>query len=91
MSFFDSLRNLFSGSNTSQEPPASEEYNGYLIVAEPAEEQGQYRINGTISKGEQSQPFIRADILPSKPACEQETFRKARIMIDQNGDRLFGA
>ena len=93
MSLFSSIKSIFSAGERAPEEPElmpSEEYNGYTITPAPVEEGGAFRINGIISKGEQSHLFIRADILPSAESCAQEMVRKAKQMIDQQGDGLFG-
>lgn len=90
MGLFDSLKAMFSGASTPPEPARyTEQYEDYEIIAEPAAEGGQYRINGLIRFQEKEHTFIRADLLPSEELCAQETFRKAKLMIDQQGERLF--
>ncbi len=91
MSIIDSLKSFFSTDNSQKPETASytEEHDGFTITATPVSESGQYRINGTIVMGEQQHIFIRADLLPSAESCAQETFRKARLMIDQQGQRIF--
>ena len=92
MSLFSSLKSIFSGGEAKpKEPEAmpSVEYNGFTITPAPVQEDTGFRINGTITKGEQSHTFIRADTLPSADSCAQEMIRKAKQMIDQQGDRIF--
>lgn len=92
MGLLTSLLSMFTAKDdavASSAPFSQEEYKGYLLVATPAEENSQFRINGLISKDGREHPFIRADVLPSKELCAQETFRKAKLMIDQQGDNLF--
>jgi hypothetical protein len=92
MGLLTSLLSMFSAKDndtTSSEPFSQEEYKGYMLTATPAQESSQYRINGLISKEGREHLFIRADILPSQELCAQETFRKAKLMIDQQGDSLF--
>ncbi len=88
MSLLHKLKSLFAVEEV-QQPALKENYQDFEIIADPVETDGQYRINGLIKKGEHEHIFIRADLLPSREACEQETLRKARVMIDQQGDRLF--
>ncbi|WP_432473098.1 HlyU family transcriptional regulator [Amphritea sp. HPY] len=93
MSLFSSIKSMFSGGETAPKEPESlpaVEYNGFTITPAPVQEAAGFRINGAISKGELSHAFIRADTLPSAQMCADEMVRKAKQMIDQQGDRLFG-
>lgn len=92
MSLFSSIKSIFSAGETTPKEPevlASVEYNGFIITPAPVSEGAGFRINGTITKGEQSHAFIRADTLPSAEMCGEEMVRKAKQMIDQQGDRIF--
>ena len=92
MGLLTSFLGMFSAKDnatTSSEPFSQLEYKGYTLTATPVKESAQYRINGLISKDGREHLFIRADILPSQELCAQETFRKAKLMIDQQGDGLF--
>lgn len=93
MSLFSSIKSIFasaeSGSKTPESMP-SEEYQGFTITPAPIREDGGYRVHGMITKGEQSHRYIRADMLPSSDSCAQEMVRKAKQMIDQQGDNIFG-
>lgn len=91
MGLLSSLKSMFSSestASTAKEYPV-EEYQGFFITPAPQQEGGQYRVNGTIRKGEQVHQFVRADMLPSEEACAEEMLRKAKQMIDQQGDRIF--
>ncbi|GGK69639.1 HlyU family transcriptional regulator [Amphritea balenae] len=92
MSFLSSIKSIFSAAEPESKEPqamASVEYNGFTITPAPASEGSGFRINGTITKGELSHTFIRADTLPSTQMCADEMVRKAKQMIDQQGDRIF--
>jgi hypothetical protein len=92
MSLFKSIISLLSSSKkvASKEAPLyQQEYKGFLLLATPAAEASQYRINGLISKEGKEHMFMRADVLPNQELCAQETFRKARLMIDQQGESIF--
>ncbi|OAN11510.1 transcriptional regulator [Photobacterium jeanii] len=69
------------------------EYNGYLIYPEPIAEGGQFRIAGRICKTidgeERTHTFIRSDLLGAKQDAETFMLDKAKMFIDQNGDRMF--
>ena len=92
----DSIRNLFGGRSASSPPQAANEPDSYkdcLIYAEPMPEGGQWRLAGRIVKGEgeaaREHKFIRADIFSSRDDVEAATYRKARQIIDEQGDGLF--
>mgnify|MGYP000465537403 CR=1 FL=1 len=92
MGLLSSIKSIFSGGESKpQEPEAmpSVEYDGFTITPAPVQEDTGFRINGTITKGEQTHVFIRADTLPSAEFCAEEMVRKAKQMIDQQGDNIF--
>lgn len=93
MSFFKTIQNLFSSgtseTSSSQAKSPTEEYCGFSITPDPVEEAGGFRVNGTIVKGDKTHQFIRADVLPTAETCAAEMVRKAKQMIDQQGDRFF--
>lgn len=92
MSFFSTLKSIFSPAGKSSAEPVelpSVEYQGFTITPAPVKEEGGYRVNGMITKGALSHRFIRADMLPSSEGCATEMLRKAKQMIDQQGDGLF--
>ena len=88
MGLIDNIKGMFSASTPKAESYPEEDYKGYTIQATPLEEGGQYRVSGIVSKGEKSQPFIRADVLGSSEECAKETVRKAKLTIDQIGDEI---
>ncbi|SEL46560.1 HlyU family transcriptional regulator [Halomonas daqiaonensis] len=75
------------------------EYKGYLIISEPADQGGQYRVSGWIRKplpaadGEDGEMlehrFERSDMLPGREACDALMVSKAQRYIDQVGDEMF--
>ncbi|NBN63285.1 transcriptional regulator [Microvirga tunisiensis] len=89
------LGSLFKGSGPKapEGPAAQEDYKGFLILAEPRQAGGQWQIAGRILKevdGEaREHVFIRADQLPSRDEAADFMLRKARSMIDQQGDGIF--
>lgn len=96
MSLLSAFKSLFTSlSRQGEKVPAapqeqaSDVYGDYCITPASVREEHGYRINGTITKGEQVHRFIRADTLPTAEACAQEMIRKAKQMIDQQGDRIF--
>lgn len=92
MGLIDYLKSLFVAAGSADPVPPVEStvnYKGFEIRAEPMAEGGEFRIQGWISQGDQVHHFIRADLLPSHETCVAETLRKARVLIDQQGSKLF--
>jgi hypothetical protein len=91
------LKKLFGGGGTHapKAAPAAEpvDYKGYSIVAAPMSESGQFRVAGSITKtinGEEKlHKFIRADVFTDRDEAIAATIRKAHVIIDQSGDRIF--
>lgn len=92
MSFFKKL--FGGGAPKAEEPALTSEHECFTIHATPYQEQGQWQMCGVIEKeigGEvKSHRFIRADRFPAKEDAIQMTFLKARQIIDQSGERIFG-
>lgn len=68
------------------------EYKGFRIAASPKSEGSQYRVAGVIEKdGDpiQRHSFVRADLIPSQEEAVNFSIKKAELMIDQLGDRVF--
>ncbi len=95
MSFW---KKLFGGGGGGSAEPAGPaqtvEYNGFTIEARPYSEAGQFQVCGVISKGEgetrREHKFIRADRFPTMDEASEFSVTKARQIIDQQGDRIFG-
>ncbi|MEQ8307465.1 MAG: HlyU family transcriptional regulator [Hoeflea sp.] len=92
----DSIRGLFGGNGSSARPePANEPetYKDCRIYAEPMPEGSQWRLAGRIVKGEgpdaKEHRLVRADMFSSREEVVAATFRKARQVIDEQGDALF--
>lgn len=85
------LKKLFGGKTTRAEP---ETHNGYLIFPEPVKDAAGFRIAARIEKefdGEvKTHMMIRADTYASPETATEASLSKARQVIDQMGDRLFG-
>jgi hypothetical protein len=91
------LKRLFGGGSAApkeEAPAAAEEHAGFIIRATPYQEGGQWQMCGVIEKeigGElKSHRFVRADRFPGKEEAAQFTLAKARQIIDQTGDKVFG-
>ena len=85
------LKKLFGGGAAPEATP--EKYEGFAITAEPQKESGGYRIGARIEKemgGEmKSHSLIRADTFQSLDEAVAASVRKAKQVIDEQGDRLF--
>jgi hypothetical protein len=94
MSFWKSL---FGGGSSENDGKACEpvEYNGFTIRAAPYKSEGQYQTAGTITKeiggALKEHKFIRADRHASYDDAVEFSLGKARQIVDQQGDRMFGA
>ncbi len=91
------LKRLFGGGSAApapDAPAASEEHAGFTIRATPYQEGGQWQMCGVIEKeiGGQlkSHRFVRADRFGGREEAAQFTLVKARQIIDQMGDKVFG-
>ena len=87
------LKNLFGGGETSAPEAASEEYEGFKITPTPVREGSQWRISARIEKevdGEvKTHMLVRADTVGDQETAEAFSVRKAKQMIDEQGERLF--
>lgn len=93
MSFW---KKLFGGGGADAVEPAGDpvEHKGFSIRATPFTEGGQFQTCGVISKeidGEvKEHRFVRADRFASRDDAVDVTLRKARQIIDEQGERIFG-
>ncbi|WP_371154745.1 HlyU family transcriptional regulator [Jannaschia sp. 2305UL9-9] len=83
------LSRLFGG-KTPPPAPVAEEYKGFTITPRPIQAGGEYRVGATIEKDGRLHEMIRADTLRDQDACAEASVLKAKQVIDQQGDRLFG-
>jgi hypothetical protein len=91
------LSRLFGGAkdDAGEAAPAEPEtYKGFTIVPAPMPNGGQFNTAGTITKeidGEMKEhKFIRADTHAGRDEAVRHSLTKARQIIDEQGDRLFG-
>ena len=90
------LSRLGTGAGTGdREPPApAVEYKGYRIRPTPYATNGLYQTAGVIEKdfpdGAKEHRFIRAETHPSQDDANEFAITKAKQIIDQQGDRVFG-
>lgn len=81
---------LFGGGKT-PEPAVSETYNGFAITPIPQKESGGWRLSARIEKDGREHMLIRSDVLQSKEQADDASVAKAKQMIDEQGERLFGS
>jgi hypothetical protein len=90
------LSRLFGGKGGGAAAPGPEpiEHKGFQITPEPIREGKTYRISARITKeidGEvKEHHLIRADTLEGADAAADASVAKAKQMIDQMGDNVFG-
>ena len=96
MSIFSALKGLFGGGDSEGKASTQTliddlaiDYNGYRIVPAPIQTGNNYRVGAIITKDEQEHRLIRADEMPSQTDCIEISLRKAKQMIDQQGDGIF--
>ncbi len=88
------LKSIFSkGDGKKPEPEEAIEYAGFKIQPTPKNVSNGWTTEAMITKGEgdsiRSHHFIRADVTGSKEGAKELTIAKAKIMIDQVGDKVF--
>lgn len=91
------LKKMFGGGKINSESADTkgeiEDYQGYKITAQPISEGGSYRVGALIEKdvdGETKQHMlIRADTVQGLEAAQEASVRKAKQVIDEQGDRIF--
>ncbi len=88
------LKKLFGGGRDSQPAAEPVTYEGFRIYPEPIREGTQHRIAARIEKevgGElRTHQLIRADTLGDRDAAVTASVDKAKMLIDEQGERLFG-
>jgi len=94
MSFF---KKLFGGGSTAAPAPVeaeAEEYKGFTIRPAPYQADGQYQTAGVILKTVdgvlKEHRFVRADRFAGREEAEAFARIKGRLIVDEQGDRLFG-
>ncbi len=93
MSFFSKL---FGGGKPAEPKTpktiAEADHNGFHIATAPMDEGGQFRVSALITKevdGEmKSHRLIRADVCSSAQEASDMAMRKAKQIIDEQGERI---
>jgi hypothetical protein len=91
------LKKLFGGGGERSAPVAKAadpvDYKGFTLIAAPVQDGAQFRVAGRIEKlvgGEmKSHRFIRADLFTDRDEAIAATLRKAQLIVDQSGERIF--
>ena len=77
-----------------EKPAAEAEHKGFRIRATPYAVAGGWQTAGVIEQaseaGVREHRFVRADTHPSQEAAASFTIAKARQIIDEQGERVFG-
>lgn len=80
---------LFGGGKT-PEAASPETYKGFDITAVPQKESNGWRIAARIEKDGREYMLVRADVIQAKDEADAASIAKAKKVIDEQGDRLFG-
>ena len=88
------LSRLFGGSSGSKAEVQPETFQDFKIFAEPEKSGGGFRIAARIEKeidGEvKSHRMIRADTCNSADEARELSLAKAKMLIEQQGETIFG-
>ena len=88
------LKRLFGSGSTQAAAVEPETYKDMHIYAEPAVEGKTYRLAARITQDKDGETreyyLIRADTFQDKGQAAEASVAKARQMIDEQGERLFG-
>lgn len=90
------LKNLFGGGTAKETPPPpGEDYKGFVIRATPMPVGGEFQLAGQIEKevgGElKVHKFVRADRMSSRDDAVSFALAKARLIVDEQGDKMFAS
>jgi len=95
--FMNIVRSLFGSKESGTESVAAEatEHEGYLIRPAPRRQGSGWLTAGTIAKqfpdGPKEHQFVRADTFADRDAAIAFSVSKARQIIAEQGDRMFGS
>lgn len=89
------IKRMFGGKSEPEEARAiaTEQYSGFEITAAPVNETNGWRVAGRITKEIDGTPqehlFARADTCSDPKTAAELTLRKARQLIDEQGEKIF--
>ncbi len=81
---------LFGSASADPAPGKGEAYKDFRITPAPAKEGGQYRVGARIEKDGRVHVLIRADTMASLEEAMAISLAKARQVIDEQGEKIFG-
>ncbi|MDQ2065735.1 HlyU family transcriptional regulator [Xinfangfangia sp. CPCC 101601] len=83
---------LFGSKSSAASAPATaaETYKDFSITPNPIKEGGHFRVAAKIEKDGKTHELIRADTMASLNQAVAISQSKAKQLIDEQGDRLFG-
>lgn len=81
---------LFGSKPSEPSPAQGEEYKGFRITPAPGRDGGQYRVGARIEKDGRTHTLIRADTMASLDVATAISLAKAKKVIDEQGERVFG-
>ena len=88
------LKKLFGGGGGSESEAKSETYKDFRITPTPIKEGNTYRVSATIEKDvdgkTKTHEFVRADTIQGLDEAQAACIRKAKQVIDEQGERIFG-
>ena len=91
---FKALWSRLVGRGAAAADEAAIEYNFYRIRPAPYRRMGQYQTCGIIEKeiagAIAEHRFIRAEMHPTRDAAIEFSIAKAKQIIDEQGERMFG-
>lgn len=68
----------------------SEDYKGFTVIPTPIKEGARFRLSARIEKDGRSHALVRADLIDDEAAAVAASIAKAKRLIDEQGERLFG-
>lgn len=85
---------LFGGAGSPEPDAKPEMHKGFSITPTPIKEGARFRVSARIEKEVDGVPkvhtLIRADVLDDLDGANQASIGKAKQVIDEQGDRIFG-
>ena len=94
MALFSRLFGGGGNKDTASAESTSETYKDFTITPCPIKEGNRFRVSARIEREVggvvKSHTLIRADVIDGRDEAEETSVRKAKQMIDEQGERLFG-